>query len=110
MDTLTNRDRELARKYIIYRSARKALRHDRDKMRENGLKFRLIYEQLIEDALKNVDAKLDRVSNELIRVSRTDQATVYDVRVRNRRGYIEVSAVDVVKEVEKVILIAYNQD
>ena len=104
MDTLTDRDRKLAREYIIYRSARKALRHDRDRMRENGLKFRLIYEQLIENVLKSVDAKLDRLSNELIRVSRTDQATVYDVRVKNRRGYIEVSAVDVVKEVEKMFI------
>lgn len=104
MDTLTNRDRELARKYIIYRSARKALLHDRDKMRENRLKFQLIYEQLIEDVLKHVETKLNKLRNELIRVSKTDQPTVYDVRVRNRRGYIEVSAVDVVKEVERLFL------
>lgn len=104
MDTLTDRDRKLAREYIIYRSARKALRHDRDKMRENGLKFRLIYEQLIENVLKSVDAKLDRLSNELIRVSRTDQVTVYAVRVRNRQGYIEVTAVDVVEEVDSLFL------
>ncbi|AQS55306.1 hypothetical protein [Novibacillus thermophilus] len=104
MGTLTDRDRKLAREYLIFRSAQKALRYDRDRIRENGLKFRLIYEQLIENVLKSVDAKLDRLSNELIRVSRTDQATVYDVRVKNRRGYIEVSAVDVVKEVEKMFI------
>lgn len=104
MNYLTDRDQELARQYIIYRSARKALRHDRDKMRENGLKFRMIYEQLIENVLKSVDTKLDRLSNELIRVSRTDQVTVYDVRVRNRQGYIEVTAVDVEEEVEKMFI------
>lgn len=104
MGTLTDRDRKLAREYLIFRSAQKALRYDRDRIRENGLKFRLIYEQLIENVLKSVDAKLDRLSNELIRVSRTDQVTVYDVRVRNRQGYIEVTAVDVEEEVEKMFI------
>lgn len=102
MDSLTKQDREFARQYIIYSIGRNALQRDRKRLIGYDLNFGMLYEKQIMNTIKFINRELDRLMSELIRVTETDQPTVYEVRVKNRRGYVEVSAADVMQGIEQI--------
>lgn len=98
---LTQKDKELAHRYIVIRSAIKALTQDRDKTKEAGLELEKVYLHMIESALVKANNELRELNKWPINVKKTSQPTVYDIGIGNRLGYIEINIVEITEEIEK---------
>ncbi len=101
--SLTEQDIEQAKRYIIWRSLSKALRKDFQVLGQGQLILSTFYTNVFESLLKMADAELHRLSLARIQIKKTDQPTVWEVRVRSRSGFIEVNVVEMVIELEKHI-------
>jgi hypothetical protein len=102
---LTEKDVELARQYIICRSAIKAFSKDKEYINDADLELRNSYLNLIVNALVKANNELRELNKYPISVKVTDQPTVYEVKIgNNRQGYIEVNVVEITEEIAKRFL------
>jgi hypothetical protein len=101
---LTEKDIELARRYVICRSAIKAFNQDKEYITEADLELRSSYLNLIVNALVKANNELRELNKYPISVKVTDQPTVYEVKIGNRQGYIEVNVVEITEEIAKRFL------
>jgi hypothetical protein len=102
---LTEKDIELARRYVICRSAIKAFNKDKEYITEADLELRNSYLNLIVNALVKANNELRELNKYPISVKVTDQPTVYEVKIgNNRQGYIEVNVVEITEEIAKRFL------
>lgn len=102
--SLTENDIELARRYIICRSAIKALNLDKVKFDDPKLELRAFYQSMIEDALVRATNELRELNRYGLGVAVTDQATIYEVKIGNRHGYMEINVVEIREGIEKFFL------
>lgn len=103
---LTPRDRQLARRYLALRAARKVIEHDRkafDDLPYDTLKLARMYTALIDAALPAINEEIERLRREFIRVQATETDGVYAVKVGNRAGHIEVNGVELTRDVSEII-------
>jgi hypothetical protein len=97
---LTPKDIELARLYIITRTAIKGLARDKQIINEGNFELRSVYLKFIEDALVKANDQLRELNKYPIQVKVTDQPTVYEVKIGNRNGYIEINVVEITEEIK----------
>jgi hypothetical protein len=102
---LTPKDIELARRYIILRSAIKGFTRDKQKISEGDFELRSFYSKFLEDALVKANDQLRELHKYPIQVKITDQPTVYEVKIGPRQGYIEVNVVEITEEISKLFSI-----
>lgn len=98
---LTDKDIELARRYIVLRTAIKGFTRDKQKISEGGFELRNFYLNLIEDNLIKAHNELRELHKYPLQLKVTDQPTVYEVKIGNRVGYIEMNVVEITEEVVK---------
>lgn len=101
---LTHKDIELARRYIIIRSAIKGLTHDKNKFSEGEFELGNFYFRLTENALVKANDELKKLRRYPLEVKVTEQPTVYEVKIGNRYGYIEINVVEIAEEIAKLFL------
>jgi hypothetical protein len=104
LSSLTQKDIELARRYIVIRSAIKGFSRDKQRISEGDFELRSFYSKFIEDALVKTNDQLRELHKYPIQVKITDQPTVYEVKIGNRNGYIEMNAVEIKEEINKLTI------
>lgn len=101
----TDRDLEIAREYIVLRSARKAIEHDKQAMKyRSALRLSEVYVAIINDAQERIDRRIKTLQRELIRIAKTEVAGVYEVRIANRKGDLLLDSTEIRMEAERFIL------
>lgn len=102
---LTQMDIELIRRYLVIRSAIKGLNRDKQKISESkGFEFGKVYCKLIEEALLKANDELMCLNKYPLELKITDQPTVYQAKIGNRIGFIEMSVVEITEEVSKLLV------
>ncbi|WEG14178.1 hypothetical protein PU629_07375 [Pullulanibacillus sp. KACC 23026] len=105
---LTQKDIDLAKRYIIARSAIKVLSHDKEKL--GGLEFEEFYKSLMENALVRANDELKEINKYNMRISKTDEPTVYEARIGNRKGYFEINIVQITEEIKKLLMANFSKN
>lgn len=101
---LSQTDSELAKAYIILKSLLKALKKDYDRLEAVDLALVIVYKQFFCQSIERVESELAKLSRLTIRAKRTDQSTVWEVKVGARKGFIEVNVIEMLVELERLIL------
>ncbi|WEG14020.1 hypothetical protein PU629_06530 [Pullulanibacillus sp. KACC 23026] len=105
---LTQKDIDLAKRYIIVRSAIKGLTKDKEKLA--GLELEEFYVHLLERALAKANDELREINKRNMRISKTDEPTVYEARIGNRKGYFEINIVEISLEIQKLLMANFSKN
>lgn len=62
------------------------------------------HKRFIEDTLIKANDQLRDLHKYPIQIKVTDQLTVYEVKIGNRNGYIEMNAVEIKEEINKLTI------
>lgn len=100
---LTSKDIELARRYLVLRTAIKGLTLDKQEISEGLFELGISYTKLLEDALVRANDELRQIHKYPLEIKKTDQPTVYEVKIGTRRGYIEINVVEITGEISDII-------
>ncbi|WEG11797.1 hypothetical protein PU629_16865 [Pullulanibacillus sp. KACC 23026] len=100
---LTQKEVEWSKAYIIWRSLLKGLKKDYNRLGSCDLQFVFVYRDLLAHVIGQVEKELAKLSRFTIRVSPTDQPTVWEARVGSHHGYIEVNVTQIILELKKLI-------
>jgi len=105
MKDLTEKDKRMAERYLILRSARKALKSDRKLfLQTKGFYLSLVFKEMIDCSLEYIEKELKAFDYVWIRVSRTEQGVIYDVRIDDRQGYIGIDGPEVQQKIKELFL------
>lgn len=107
---LTDKDRDLAKRYIICRSAIKALLKDKEKLTQVDFELDKIYLKITEEALVRANDELRQLLKNPISVKTTGQPTVYEVSIGKRLGYVEINVLEIKEGIRKIFLDKLSDD
>jgi hypothetical protein len=96
-------DIELARRYLIIRSAIKGMTHDKAKFSEGGFQLSSIYHTMLEDGLMKANEELTKLRKYVISVQTTDQPTIYQAKVGSHTGYFEINVVEILRGTQELL-------
>lgn len=102
--SLSRQDIEKAKSYIVWRTLSKALRKDLETLKDNELALSAFYLNLLETFIHLADHELTRLNRQVIQIQKTDQPTVWKVKIGSRTGYVEVNAVEILLELRDQIV------
>lgn len=102
MSNLTSKDIELTRRYITLRTAIKSLNNDLSKIKESEFELKTVFVRMIESTLIKANNELRELNKYPLNVKKTDQPTVYEVKIGNRQGFVEINVVEITQEVSKL--------
>lgn len=102
--SLTQKDIELARRYIVLRTGIKGLTRDKEKISEGEFELGGSYLKLIEDTLVKANEELRLLHKYPLEVKKTDQPTVYEVKIGNRKGFIEINVVEITEQISDLFV------
>lgn len=74
------------------------------KITEGEFELKGSYLKFIEDALVKANDQLRELRKYPIEIKVTDQPTVYEVKIGNRNGFIEINVVEITEEISKMFL------
>lgn len=100
---LTQKEIEWAKAYIIWRSLLKALKKDQMTFKQTDLELKRIYSQFLLLARNRIESELSKLTSISIRVKRTNQPTVWDVKVGSHQGYIEINVIEIMGAFENLL-------
>lgn len=100
--SLTTKEIESAKAYIIWRSLLKALRKDLEHFKQSDFQLNNVYAHFIERCIAQVEKEYRKYQLKVIRVGRTDQPTVWEVKVGAHYGYVEVNVIEMLFAFEQL--------
>lgn len=102
---LTDYEKQVARKYLTYRTAHEVIREELQIFKANECQSLLpeLWCRMLETALPNVEAELANIEYRYIRLRKTEEPMNFDVFIGSRHSTIWVDLTEMQRNVEDLV-------
>lgn len=100
---LNDKDRLIAKRFIICKKAIQSIKNDKEKMSGINLDLSLLYIDLLDQTLNEIFEEIKQLKKYPLTIKTTNQPTVYSVKIGTRIGFIEINPMEILEEIKKFI-------